>query len=122
MGSDLYHLSPFIRQLSPTSFTVDFALDARDQNDRFMEKAGHQIKQIMEQDRTHINWEALDLLRGDTRRPDLRGMGVVFDCSEFSLDAGTLIESMVSAHDGSTWSGLTEASGAKLVTKHPDTP
>lgn len=122
MGSDLYHLSPFIRQLSPTSFTVDFALDARDQNDRFMEKAGHQIKQIMEQDRTHINWEALDLLRGDTRRPDLRGMGVVFDCSEFSLDAGTLIESMVSAHDGSTWPGLTEASGAKLVTKHPDTP
>lgn len=121
MGSDLYHLSLFIRQLSSTSFTVDFALDGRDQNDQFMEKAGHKIKQIMEQDRTHVNWEALDLLRGDTRRPDLRSMGVVFDCSEYSMDAGTLIESMVSAHDGSKWSGLTEASGAKLVPKHTDT-
>jgi len=113
MGSDLYQLSPFIRQLSPTSFTVDFHLDSHDENDQFMEKAGDHIKRIMEKDRTHINHEALDLLRGDTRRPDLRSMGVAFDCSEFSIEAKTLIESLVSAHDGSIWSGLTEPPSAK---------
>lgn len=113
MGSDLYQLSPFIREGSQTSFRVDFALDARDKHPQFMEKAGNKIKQIADQNRSHINWEALNLLQGDTRVPDLSNMGFVFDCGEFSTDERTLIKCMVSVHDGSTWSGLTEPPGAK---------
>lgn len=122
LGSDLYQISPFIRRASQTEFRVDFFLDAHDQNPQFMEKAGAHINQIAEQNPSPINWEALNLLRGDTSIPDLRGMGFVFDCREFSADEKTLVECVVSSHDGSMWLGLTDAPGANLVPKHPDIP
>ncbi|MEO5955833.1 MAG: hypothetical protein ABIR36_09125 [Nitrospiraceae bacterium] len=119
LKSDLYHSAPFIRQIAQTQFRVDFFLDARDQNDDFMKKAGHYIDQLARTDSSKINWNALNLLRGDTRLPDLRSMGFAFDCQEFSTDERTLIESVVSPHDGSIWYGMTELTDVNLVPNIP---
>lgn len=87
-----------------------------------MAAAGRFINEIAKKDRAHINWDALNLLRGDTTIPDLRALCFRFNCQDFHIDEQTLIDSVISGHDGSTWFGITEPSGASLVPKHPDTP
>jgi hypothetical protein len=87
-----------------------------------MVRAGRFVNEVAEKDRSHINWDALNLLRGDTKVPDLRALGFTFTCQDFHVDEHTLIDSVLSRHDDSTWLGTTEPPDANLVPKYPDTP
>jgi hypothetical protein len=123
MGSNLYHSAPFIFSTGNGGFRIDYYLDINDQNSGLMVTAGHFIKEIADKDGSHINWDVLNLLRGDTKLPDLRALGFTFNCQDFHIDEQTLIDSVVSRHDGSTWLGVvTEPPGANLVPKHHHTP
>ncbi|MEQ1680641.1 MAG: hypothetical protein ABL950_08570 [Nitrospira sp.] len=122
MGSNLYHSMPFILSTGNGGFHVSYYLDTNDHNHDFMVRAGRFIKEVAEKDRSHINWDALNFLRGDTKVPDLRTLGFTFNCQEFHIDEQTLIDGVVSRHNGSTWLGATELPGANLVPKHPGTP
>ena len=98
MRSNLYHSAPFILSTGNGGFRVDYYLDINDQNSDFMVRAGRFIKEIAEKDKSHINWDALNLLRGDTKVPDLRAVGFTFNCQDFHIDEQTLIDSVVSRH------------------------
>ncbi len=122
MGSNLYTAAPFILSTENGEFRVDYYLDVNDQNPDFMVRAGHFINKTAERESSHINWDALNLLREDTKTPNLRALGFTFNSQDFHIDDRMLIESLVSRHDGSMWVGVTDPPGAKLVPKHPDTP
>ncbi|MGH9427749.1 MAG: hypothetical protein ACRD2L_15780, partial [Terriglobia bacterium] len=113
LGSDLYHIAPFILRLSESKFRVAYFVDGRDGNDEFMKQAGSYIKDVAQKDASQINFEALDLLKGDTRRPDLRHLGFEFDRQDLQIDEQTFVQAIVSQHDGSTWHGLTDPHGGK---------
>lgn len=115
LGSDLHHIAPFILRVSQTRFRVDYFGDERDQNDEFMTASGNYIQQIAQKDRSQTNFEALNLLQGDTRRADLRHLGFEIDCKNFQVDEQTFVDAFVSQHDGSIWHGLTDPPHAKLV-------
>jgi hypothetical protein len=109
LGSDLYHIAPFIRRLALTGFRVDYFGDTHDQNDGFMEKLGQHISQIAQVDRSQINWDAISLLKETTHIPDLRHMGFGFDSTEFGNDEENFARAIVSMHDGTPWTGLSES-------------
>jgi hypothetical protein len=112
MGSNLYHCAPFILSTKNGGFRVDYYLDRNDENPNFMISAGRYIKEIAESDKYHIDWEALNLLRKDPKIPDLSALGFTFNCQDFHIEEQTLIDSIVSHHDGSTW-WVAEPPGAK---------
>jgi hypothetical protein len=102
MGSNLYHSMPFILSTGNGGFHVGYYLDRNDESPDFMVSAARFIMKIAEKDRFNINWGALNLLRGDTKVPDLRVLGFTFNCQDFNIDEQTFMESVVSRHDGST--------------------
>ena len=108
LGSDLYHSAPFIRRVARTKFRVDYFVDVHDENDDFMEKLGQHTIRVAQVDRSQINWDAINLLRDTTHRPDLRHMGFEFDSTEFTDDEENFARVIVSLYDGTIWAGLSE--------------
>ena len=43
LGSELYHIAPYIQRIGKTQFMVDYRSDARQQNDDFMHVLGGHI-------------------------------------------------------------------------------
>lgn len=103
LGSDLYHIAPFIRRIDRTKFIVDYFGDERDSTDDFMTKLGQYISQA---DPSHIRWEAINLLRETTYRLDLRRLSFGIDSSEFVDDEENFSRAIVSEYDGTVWTGL----------------
>lgn len=108
LGSDLYHIAPFIRRLAPTEFRVDYFGDGHDQNDGFMKKLGQRISQIAKIDRTQINWAAINLLKETTHIPDLRHLAFEFNSTEFAIDEDNFARAIVSMYDETKWIGVSE--------------
>lgn len=110
LGSDLYHIAPFIRRIDGTKFVVAYYGDERQQNDGFMHALGSHIAQS---DRSLIRWEAIALLQGTTHRLDLRHMSFGLDSSEFVDDPETFARAIVSEYDGTVWTGLSDPPNQK---------
>lgn len=106
LGSDIYHIAPFIRRITRTKFRVDYFKDERDHNDAFMTRIGEHISRMAKTDHTKINWDAINLLRDDTKRADLRHLSFEFDSTEFVEDEENFARTIVSMYDGTVWTGL----------------
>lgn len=105
VGSELYHTAPYMQRIGQTRFRVSYYGDARQQNDDFMHLLGRHIAKA---DRSTINWNAISLLRDDTKRLDLRHLSFEFDSSEFVDDVDRFLRAVVSEHDGTRWIGLSD--------------
>jgi hypothetical protein len=101
LGSELYHIAPYIQRIGKTQFMVDYRSDARQQNDDFMHVLGGHIAKA---DRSTINWNAINLLKDDTYRLDLRHLSFEFDSSEFDDDCDRFSRAIVSEYDETIWS------------------
>jgi hypothetical protein len=105
LGSELYHTAPYIQRIGPTRFRVDYYGDARQQNNGFMHVLGSHIDKA---DKTTINWNAINLLKDDTKRLDLRHLSFEFDSSEFGDEVDRFLRAVVTEHDGTRWIGLSD--------------
>jgi hypothetical protein len=100
LGSDLYHTAPYIQRIGETKLRVSYYGDGRQQNDDFMRVLGSHIAKA---DRSTINWNAINLLKDDTKRLDLRLLSFEFDSSEFVEDAERFSRAIVSEYDETVW-------------------
>jgi hypothetical protein len=105
LGSELYHIAPYIQRLGQTKFMVSYYGDERQQNDDFMHVLGRHIAKA---DRSTINWDAINLLKDTTYRLDLRHLSFEFDSSEFVDDVEMFSRAIVSEYDGTRWRGLSD--------------
>ena len=105
LGSELYHIAPYIQRIGQTRFRVSYYGDERQQNDDFMHVLGRHIAKA---NRSTINWNAINLLKDDTYRLDLQHLSFEFDSSGFVDDVERFSRAVVSEHDGTRWKGLSE--------------
>lgn len=105
LGSELYHIAPYIQRTGKTKFMVRYFFDGRQQNNDFMRILGRHIAKA---DGSAINWHAINLLKETTYLLDLQHLSFEIDSSEFVNDVDRFLRATVSEYDGTSWGGLSD--------------
>ena len=100
LESELYHTAPYIQRIGETKFRVSYWGDERQHNGDFMRVLGSHIAKA---DPSEINWYAINFLKEDTARLDLRHLSFEFDSSEFVGDVERFSRAIVSEYDATVW-------------------
>jgi hypothetical protein len=105
LGSELYHIAPYIQRIGKTKFMVGYFADGRQENDDFMHILGRHIAKA---DKSAINSDAINLLKETTYRLDLGHLSSEIDSSEFVDDVERFLRAIVSEYDGTKWGVVSE--------------